>query len=85
MEGVTDAHGEEAWVGKHLRLGTVRLQVLKRTERCRMVTLEQPGVARNDAMLRCIAQDNDSCFGVYASVVEPGRVEVGDELRVEGD
>ena len=45
-----------------------------------MVTREQPGLASDKGVLRTIVREADQNLGVYADVVEPGEVVVGDDL-----
>jgi uncharacterized protein YcbX len=74
---------EDAWVGAVLRVGGVRLRVDKRDQRCVMVNVD-PVTSRGDpAVLRAIARQRDACLGVYGSTVQPGRVEVGDQVVLE--
>ena len=82
----TDGSGpvEQGWIGKLLRVGQgVRLQVVAPTERCRMTTLAQDDLPADPGILRCIAQEADLQFGVYAEVVEPGTIAGGDPVSLE--
>ncbi|HYK69637.1 MAG TPA: MOSC N-terminal beta barrel domain-containing protein [Streptosporangiaceae bacterium] len=84
---VVDALGgdfpEDAWVGRILRVGSLRMRVDQRDSRCVMVTIDPVTLLREPAILRAIAQERDNHFGVYGSTVEPGRVAVGDVLELE--
>jgi uncharacterized protein YcbX len=72
---------EEAWLGRELRIGeAVRLRVVGRTERCVMVGLEQDRLPADPSILRGLAEANGACLGVYAAVVEPGTLRVGDAV-----
>lgn len=78
------SHSERSWIGKTLRIGTeAKLKVTTPTERCRMTTLEQSDLPADPRILRCIAQDGDLQFGVYAEVVAPGRISSGDSVILE--
>ena len=82
----TDASGfaEEAWLGRELRLGEeVRLRITSRTERCVMITHAQDELVDDPQILRELARINEACFGVYAAVLTPGVVRLGDPLRFE--
>ena len=48
-----------------------------------MVTIDPDTLARDPAILRAIARERDTRFGVYGSTVEPGRVAVGDPVELE--
>jgi uncharacterized protein YcbX len=74
---------ERSWMGRQLRIGDrALLKVTGPTERCRMTTLPQDGLPAAPEMLRAIAQEADAEFGVYAEVLEPGRVAIGDAIRL---
>ena len=73
---------EQEWIGKTLQVGNLRLRVTDPTERCRMVTLAQSDLPEDLGVLREIAQRQDAQFGVYADVVAPGEVRVGDPVKI---
>jgi uncharacterized protein len=74
---------EDAWVGRVLRIGGLRMRVDQRDKRCVMVTIDPVTLVRDPAILRAIARERDNRFGVYGSIVEPGRVAVGDPVEIE--
>ena len=84
---LVDASGrdfpEDAWVGRVLRVGGLRMRVDQRDQRCVMVTIDPVTLRRNPAILRAIARERDARLGVYGSAVEPGRVAVGDRVELE--
>ncbi len=84
---LVDASGrdfpEDAWVGRVLRIGGLRMRVDQRDQRCVMVTIDPVTLRRNPAILRAIARERDARLGVYGSAVEPGRVAVGDPVELE--
>lgn len=71
---------EDRWVGHRLQVGEVVLEVAARMPRCVMVNLPQVGL---DAarVLDAVTDLNDADLGVLATVVTPGRVRVGDQVR----
>lgn len=71
---------EESWVGSELVVGGVRLRAVKRVPRCRMVDVPQDGAAAEHKWLKSLAQDRDMCAAIYADVVAPGSVTIGDRL-----
>lgn len=84
---------ENDWVGRELRIGAgLALRVLVPTPRCAVPTLEHGDLPRDTAALRVPAQHNrvvpredlgpQPCAGAYAEVVRPGRISVGDEVRL---
>jgi MOSC domain-containing protein YiiM len=50
------------------------------TIRCAMPMHAQSGLARDASVLRTIVRKADQCLGLYASVLEPGTVRVGDAV-----
>lgn len=91
----TTANGfaENDWAGRDLRIGSdLVVRVMLRTPRCAIPTLEHGDLPRDVAALRVLAAHNrisplddfgpQPCAGVYAQVVRPGRVEVGDVARL---
>jgi len=75
---------ENAWVGRILAIGDgVRLSVTGPCARCVMTTLPQGDLPRDADILRTAAQHNRAQVGVYAAVLEGGRVRRGDSVRLE--
>ena len=90
--GVTGvgAFEEESWSGQVVRAGTVTMRVLGNVGRCAVTTKDpDSGVADLDTLgaLRALREGADTTeplpLGVWASVLEPGRVRVGDAVVVE--
>jgi uncharacterized protein len=78
-----DAFPEDAWVGRVLRVGPLRMRVDARDRRCEVVNVDPATARRDPAVLRAIAQHREVCLGVYGSTVEPGRVSVGDPVCLD--
>jgi MOSC domain-containing protein len=74
---------EDAWVGRLLRIGGLRMRVDQRDRRCVMVTVDPVTLRRNPAILRTIARERDARLGVYGTIVAPGPVAVGDAVELE--
>ncbi|WP_373044003.1 MOSC domain-containing protein [Vulgatibacter sp.] len=73
---------EEGWIGRRIRVGEeVVVEIAGRTERCVMVGFPQAELPAAPGLLRKLAAAREACFGVYARVVVPGVVRVGDRLR----
>lgn len=72
---------EEPWAGRRLHVGVVVLEVTIRAPRCVMVNLEQRALPRRPRLLKTIAGWNGLDAGMYATVVRPGVVRVGDPVR----
>ncbi|HEX6746293.1 MAG TPA: MOSC N-terminal beta barrel domain-containing protein [Longimicrobium sp.] len=75
---------EDAWVGAVLEVGSLRMRVDKRDERCVVINVDPATTERNAAVLRTVAQQRQACLGVYGTTVHPGRVSVGDAVVIEG-
>ncbi|HLJ82495.1 MAG TPA: MOSC domain-containing protein [Ktedonobacterales bacterium] len=74
---------EDAWQGRDIVVGTdVRLRVVGRTERCVMVNLAQDELPADARILRQVVRVNAACLGVYAEVLTPGVIRVGDHIEL---
>lgn len=81
----TEAGGfpEDAWQGHELGVGAeVRLRVAGRTERCVMVGLAQDELPYDPRILKAAARVNELCLGVYAEVLTPGTICIGDSIQL---
>jgi hypothetical protein len=76
-----DEGDEDALVGRKVRIGAARVDVVAQIERCVMTTRPQPGgIDRDLGVLRTINAQRNARLGVGAVVVEPGNVRLGDEV-----
>ena len=76
-----EGFAEDAFVGKQLRIGReLHLQVEQRDPRCKVITLSPDNAEPCADILRHVAAAHARCAGVYASVLEPGVVHVGDPV-----
>lgn len=84
---------ENDWAGRELRVGNdLAVRVMARTPRCAIPTLEHGDLPRDVDALRVPAAHNrispmedlgpQPCVGVYAQVLRPGRIQVGDVVRL---
>src|SRR5436305_1448474 len=91
VEGV-DAHGEDEWVGRRLRIGNrsvVRFE--GHVGRC-LITSRDPVTGVIDLptldILASYRRDLDTTealpFGIYGRVLEPGEIRMGDGLALGG-
>lgn len=80
------AHGEDAWIGSAVRLGTTAVVRVRMADpRCDMTTHHPETGVRDMKTLTLISayrtdQPQEVNFGVYASVEQAGEVAVGDEV-----
>lgn len=85
-----DGFVENDWLDHDLAVGNLVLRVVARTPRCAVPTLAHgSSLPRDPSALRVVAEHNrviprrsatgpEPCAGIYAAVVRPGRIRVGD-------
>lgn len=86
VDGV-DPHGEDAWIGRRVRIGDALVGFNGNVGRC-LVTRRDPDTGTIDLptldLLREYRGDEPSTeplpFGIYGEVIEPGTVRVGDPV-----
>jgi uncharacterized protein YcbX len=78
----TEPFVEESWQGQALEIGDTRLTVVERIPRCRMIDVEQVGVATRGRWLKPLGRERDTCIAMYADVARPGVVRRGDEVSL---
>ena len=87
---------ENDWLGREVRIGPdLRVEIIARTPRCAVPTLEHGSLERDTQALRTLAAHNrvapladvapEPCAGAYARVIAPGRIEPGDKVLVSAD
>jgi uncharacterized protein len=87
LEGAP-AHEEDRWTGCRVAIGTAVIKVNGPIPRCAMTTHDPDTGERDFDTLRAIkdyrglVNGKDLMFGVWADVVVPGRVRVGDTVEV---
>jgi uncharacterized protein YcbX len=75
---------ENAWIGQTLAIAdTVRLSITGPCPRCVMTTLPQSDLPKDAGILRAAAQHNRANVGVYASVLQGGKIRRGDSVRLK--
>jgi uncharacterized protein YcbX len=83
----TDGSGgfvENVWLGRIVAIGeSVRLKIDLNCARCVMTTLAQRDLRKDPGILRTAAQHNQVNVGVYASVLQGGKIRRGDSIRLE--
>jgi uncharacterized protein len=83
----TDKHSgfvENDWLTRIIAIGdNVRLKIDLNCARCVMTTLAQRDLPRDPGILRTAAQHNRVNVGVYASVLQGGKIQRGDSIRLE--
>ena len=73
---------EQAWVGKTLSIGSVMLKIDTTCPRCAMTTHGFDDLPQDAQIMRKLVANSEGNLGIYASVVQAGRVTAGDSLSV---
>ena len=69
---------ELLWLGRRVRAGDAELEVIKRCDRCVVITRDPDTTTASPELLRILTDTHETCMGLYCGVVRPGRVAVGD-------
>jgi len=83
----TKPHEEDSWIGREVAIGDALVRVTKNDARCRMTTRNpETGVKDFDTLkeikaYRGLREGKSIDFGVYADVVTPGTIRVGDPVE----
>lgn len=90
LEGAS-AHEEDTWIGRDVAIGSAVLQITKPDARCAITTQDPDTGERDLDTLRTILRyrgfraddpERKIDFGVLGEVRTPGRITLGDEVRV---
>ena len=73
---------EQAWVGKTLSIGSVTLKIDMTCPRCSMTTHSFDDLPQDAQIMRKLVANSEGNLGIYASVVQAGRVTAGDSVSV---
>jgi len=87
LEGAA-AHEEDTWIGRRIAIGEAILSITKPVGRC-AITTQDPDTGQRDLdtlrtliSYRGLREGKHADFGVFAAVVQPGRVRLGDAVSV---
>lgn len=70
-------------IGREFRIGNLTLRGVRPAGRCSFTTLEQPGLPEDKRVLRELIAGFDKNFGIYAEVVTPGPIAIGDAISAD--
>ena len=82
-----EPHEEDTWMGTEVRVGGAVLRVVETDDRCVITSRDPDTGAKDFDTLKTIAayrgddQEGGLPFGVYADVVEPGTIRIGDPVE----
>ena len=86
IAGAETPHQEDTWLGREVAIGQVLVRVTRPDARC-VITTQDPDTGKRDfptlhviRQYRGLRDGRKLDFGVYADVVRPGRVSVGDAV-----
>lgn len=71
---------ELGWTSSRLRIGEAEIVTTIECPRCVMTTHGFADLPRDPQIMRALVRETGGSLGVYASVVRPGRVNVGDRV-----
>lgn len=72
---------EDTLVGRELQIGeTVAVQVVKKDQRCIMISLDPETAVSAPQVLARVYQNHEGCTGVYGAVLREGIVKVDDPI-----
>lgn len=81
IDGAPEGHPEFAWKGRSARLGTAQIEFLDPCPRCVMITRHiNDELPEDRSILRHVVRDLDQNVGVYARIITPGSISVGDDI-----
>ncbi len=75
-----DGFGEDAFVGRTLRIGEAEIAIKERDPRCRIITVDPATGALLPELMKLVAREHESKAGVYGVAVVPGIVAEGDPV-----
>jgi uncharacterized protein YcbX len=71
---------EDAWT--HVRIGSMDVEIFKRTTRCAITARSQPGLLDDLDVPRTLSRNRNAKLGVYGRVTAPGSIAAGDAVGV---
>ena len=82
-EDADDPYYEFSLVGKTLKIGEkLEVAVIERDPRCKMITLDPDTSEESPKILQHVAKAHGGDAGVFAAVLQEGRVKAGDSIFV---
>jgi hypothetical protein len=73
---------ERKWPGRILKIGDVRIDMVKLRERCVMTTYDPDTQEQDRSVLLRIVQQLDGCTALDSSALTPGVIRVGDAAEI---
>lgn len=86
LDGVAGAFAEDMLVGKTVQIGSkASLRILERDPRCRLITYDPDSPITEEPLfeiMRLLDKNHQGRAGVYATVLTPGVIHIGDIVDV---
>ena len=80
-ENQDDPYFEFSLVGKTLKIGDkLEVMIIERDPRCKMITLDPDTADESPKLLQHVSRNHGGDAGVFAAVLQEGRVNHGDEI-----
>lgn len=76
-----DPFPENDWVGQRFKVGSAVLQMEIGCPRCSMTTRAFDDLPEDPGIMRSLVRNAGGNLGIYASVLEDGRVDIGDSFQ----
>lgn len=75
-------YSDQDIVGKTIKVGGSILEITHKTERCRMITIDQKDLDNRPEILKAVSKRFGLDFGVYARVLSTGSVSIGESVEI---
>ncbi|MBQ76015.1 MAG: Fe-S oxidoreductase [Gammaproteobacteria bacterium] len=72
---------ELEWIGKTITIGEAVIDITLQCPRCSMTTHGFDDLPKDPTIMRALVREAEGNLGVYATVRQPGKIEIGDKLR----
>ncbi|GAA0431022.1 MOSC domain-containing protein [Lentibacillus halophilus] len=76
---------ENEWMDKHIQINDTVLKIYKQCKRCKMVNIDPEKYDIDPTLLKTLAQHHNVNFGVYASVIKTGTIQLEDDVYLFAD
>jgi len=80
-----DRFPEQGWLGSRMRIGGVVIETPMTCPRCVMTTHAFADLPKDPTVMRTLVKEAEGNLGVYATIVEPGEIRVGDAVEMVGE
>ncbi len=82
IDAASDARfPEQDWIGNRVRIGGVVIDTPMTCPRCVMTTHAFADLPKDPTVMRTLVKEAEGNLGVYAMIVEPGEIRVGDAVE----